>query len=144
MIPRTEKTEADYKAELSPMQYSVLREAATEQAFTGAYWDSHEDGTYRCAACGAELFDSGAKFDSSCGWPSFTDPAARDHVTMHEDSSHLMRRTEVRCAGCHSHLGHVFPDGPGETGERFCINSAALNLDRRSPRAADIPDAFER
>ena len=119
----------EWRKRLSPEQYQVLREGGTERAFTGVYWDNHDAGAYRCAACGENLFDSGTKFDSGSGWPSFTGPAAKDHVTLHEDVSHGMVRTEVRCANCHSHLGHVFPDGPRAAGgNRFCMNSVSLNF----------------
>jgi methionine-R-sulfoxide reductase len=123
--------EAEWKKRLSPEQYHVLREGGTERAFTGVLYHNHEDGDYRCAACGNELFDSGTKFESGSGWPSFTGPAAADHVTLIEDNSHGMRRTEVRCAKCGGHLGHVFPDGPGPEGLRYCINSAALDFEKR-------------
>ena len=123
--------EEEWRKRLSPEQYQVLREGGTERAFTGVYWDNHDEGAYRCAACGAELFDGGTKFESGSGWPSFTGPAAKDHVTLHEDASHGMVRTEVRCAKCGGHLGHVFPDGPGPDGLRYCINSAALDFEKR-------------
>lgn len=123
--------ESEWKQRLTPEQYHVLREGGTERAFTGVLYHNHEDGDYRCAACGNELFDSGTKFESGSGWPSFTSPAAKDHVILLEDNSHGMRRTEVRCAKCGGHLGHVFPDGPGPEGLRYCINSAALDFEKR-------------
>jgi peptide-methionine (R)-S-oxide reductase len=128
----TEKTERDWRAELSPEQYSVLREGATERAFTGKYWDSHDDGTFHCAGCGAELFDADTKFDSGSGWPSFTEPKVAEAIETREDNSHGMRRIEAVCRNCGGHLGHVFPDGPADKGGlRFCINSAALDLEKR-------------
>jgi peptide-methionine (R)-S-oxide reductase len=123
------KTEEQWKSELSPEQYKVLRKKGTERAFTGKYWDNHDDGTYRCAACGAVLFEAGTKFESGTGWPSFTSPAATDAVELHEDRAFGMRRTEVTCRRCGGHLGHVFPDGPGPKGQRYCINSVSLDFE---------------
>jgi peptide-methionine (R)-S-oxide reductase len=126
---RVEKTDHEWREELTPAQYEVLRRKGTEPPFTGGYVYEKRNGSYRCAACGAELFSSEAKFDSGTGWPSFTEPADRANVELHDDHSHGMHRTEVTCATCGGHLGHVFDDGPSETGERFCINSCALALD---------------
>ena len=123
------KSEQEWREELSPAEYAVLRQQATEPPWSGKYVDTKADGTYKCAACGLELFDSTTKYESGSGWPSFTDPKDRENVELIEDRSHGMIRTEVTCARCGSHLGHVFPDGPGPTGERFCMNSISLKLD---------------
>ena len=127
--PRIEKTDREWREQLAPDQYDVLRGKGTEPPFTGRYVQEKRSGTYRCAGCGAELFSSETKFDSGTGWPSFTEPADRANVELVEDRSWGMRRIEVNCAGCGGHLGHVFPDGPGAGGERYCINSCSLELE---------------
>ena len=129
MSPRVEKSEQEWREQLTPEQYRVLREQATEPPFTGDYVYTKDEGVYRCAACGAELFSSDTKFDSGTGWPSFYEPMDEGGVELREDRGHGMVRTEVVCATCGGHLGHVFDDGPNPTGQRFCINSCALDLD---------------
>ena len=128
MSEKIEKTDAEWRSELSAEQYHILRQKGTERAFTGEYWNTKTPGIYLCAGCGLELFASEAKFDSGCGWPSFTIPADEANVDEHVDRSHGMARTEVTCSRCGGHLGHVFPDGPDPTGLRYCINSGSITL----------------
>jgi peptide-methionine (R)-S-oxide reductase len=131
MTPEVKRTEEEWREQLTPAQYRVLRRASTERPFTGEYWDTHDEGTYRCAGCGAELFSSDTKFESGTGWPSFFDAADPDAVETVRDWKMLVPRTEVRCRRCGGHLGHVFRDGPRPTGKRYCINSCALTLDKK-------------
>jgi peptide-methionine (R)-S-oxide reductase len=136
MAIRDTQSEERWREQLTPEQYDVLRNKGTERPFTGKYVHTKDDGIYRCAACSAQLFSSETKFDSGTGWPSFTDPAVAENVHLHDDTTHGMRRTEVTCAACGGHLGHVFPDGPDGC-DRYCINSAALSLDADADADAD-------
>jgi peptide-methionine (R)-S-oxide reductase len=129
-MDKVKKSDSEWQKELTPEQYAVTRQAGTERAFTGPYWDEHSAGTYHCIACGQPLFRSETKYDSGSGWPSFFKPIEKEVVAIREDVSHGMRRVEVLCSKCDSHLGHLFPDGPQPTGQRFCMNGTALKLDK--------------
>lgn len=130
MTAKITKTDAEWREQLTLEQYEITRKSGTERAFTGKYVDNHEDGEYSCVCCGAALFHSDTKYDSGSGWPSFQSPAVSENIEEKVDRSFFMTRTEVRCAQCEAHLGHVFPDGPGENGLRYCINSAALDFEK--------------
>ena len=132
MADKTQKSEQEWRQQLSDEQYKVARCGGTEPAFTGEYWDHHDPGTYRCVCCGEPLFDAETKFESGSGWPSFYQPVDKESVELKVDRSHGMSRTEVTCSKCGAHLGHVFPDGPRPTGQRFCMNSASLSFKKKS------------
>lgn len=127
-MEKINKSETEWRRELSPEEFNITRQKGTEPAFSGEYWNTHEPGMYLCRACGQELFDAAAKYDSGTGWPSFWQPLGQERVELHQDRSHGMVRTEVTCAHCGSHLGHLFEDGPRPTGQRYCLNSASLRL----------------
>ncbi len=132
MAYKVVKTEDEWKAQLTPQQYAVCRQKGTERAFTGEYFDCHEEGTYKCACCDADLFTSATKYDSGCGWPSFWAPLSEENVEKEIDLSYGMRRVEVMCSSCGAHLGHIFDDGPEPTGQRYCMNSVSLKLEKKS------------
>ena len=131
MTDKIRKTDEEWQKQLTPEQYHVAREKGTERAYTGEYWNNKKPGVYRCVGCGEPLFEADTKFESGTGWPSFTKPVGSDNVEIEEDRSYGMRRVEVHCKKCGSHLGHVFDDGPGPTGQRFCINSCSLNFEEK-------------